>query len=197
MPRIPRTKKKETPSSTESNLPDDIHRGHTILELLAGGMEQLADRLDHGALQSRGDIEEGVSLHTDFLVGVLHRKEAMLSEAAAKIRGNPFRLGLAQCARQHARGAKAARDMATALTSVRPGDRVAARRLASLLRTETHRMLDHHNREEEELYSRLPGRLTRETIQRLELEFQRIRSDSAALESRITAWSSRWNPASD
>jgi len=163
---------------------------------LAERFRQVADALERGDATASADAREGVEVHRRFLIGVHHRREAIV---AAELHGSSdpaVRSALATCASEHPKAERFEKEASALLREARPSA-ASAKSLAGLLRQEAVRFADHHRWETENLYARLRGTLTKESTARIEAGMRPLAGDAGAATSALMAWTSHANPTAD
>ncbi len=175
----------------------NLRRDDTLFTMLAEGFHRAAGLLRSGRPIDRKIIAESVALHRAFVVELHHRKEQILAEAVREGPAHASDPVLEGCRRNYERGRRGAVRIERDFDRWAAGTPGAGRRLAEDLDREADRWLRHLRREEALLYPRLveelPARASRELAEKL----GGVRADAAALEERLSSWTSQWGPSSD
>jgi hemerythrin-like domain-containing protein len=175
----------------------NLRRDHTLLQMLAEGFHRMATEIRTGGKLDLERLEEGVRLHEQFLVGTHHRKEELLDEELARSGDTKYSRLLDTCRKEHTAARTADEKIRALFDRLKGGENAVANELADTLDKEADRWTQHLRHEEDQLYSTLHLELPRELRTDLSTEMRKIRGETAALEERLTSWTSRWGPASD
>jgi hemerythrin-like domain-containing protein len=195
-PEARSTARRPRPSLSD-DLALHLMREHTLLQILAERMQELAAYIDRGGLPRLDTIQEGLEVHHQLLVRVHHAKEGIVAAALSEVKGHGRGAALAECNRQHPQAIEFEKEMARLLLAwpKNPGKTAAA--VAVRLKKEAERITSHHRAEEEKLYNGLekvlPAPLQRKAVEAVKA----LSAESAAAEAKLQAWASRAHPASD
>jgi hypothetical protein len=186
------------PSASQLDPVLHLRRDHTLLDMLGEGYHEVAGQLERHERVDAESIREGIALHRDFLIGVHLRKERLLTDALERLPDRPRRDLVEECRRDREESERWEERVRGQLegrgSSSGEG---ASPELAGLLHREADRLRDHHHHEEESIYRGLERVLPRDVQHRLVEEMMGMRSESAPIEERLAAWTSRLHPASD
>ena len=173
-----------------------IYREHTELQVMAERFRQIADALERSERSARADAVEALEVHRRFLVGVHHRREAIVSAEVRDSVDPTVRAALARCAADHP---AAERFHAEASSLLREAvlSRESAHRLAGFLRTEADRVVEHHRWEGDAIYHKIRPTLSAATLARLREKMEPLVGEADAAHTRLISWSSHANPAAD
>jgi hemerythrin-like domain-containing protein len=175
----------------------NLRRDHTLLQMLGEAYHRLATELRAGGTFDRERVEEGIRLHDQFLIETHHRKEELLDQHLDRSGGRKYSKALDECRREHEAARRAAEKIHREFDRAVRGEEGAVQSLAYAMEGEADRWMNHLRREEEQLYGSLHLEIPRDLRTELSNSMRRIRMDTAALEERLTSWTSRWGPASD
>lgn len=175
----------------------NLRRDHTYLQMLAEGFHRLAEALRSGRAPPKERVAEAVSLHRMFVLETHLKKERLLDAALAKVEGAPLRAALADFEREYARGAEAAATFDRALERLGHEGGSAAKELADALDHEADHWMRLLQQKEETIYPKVSELLSHAAVEELGQEMRAVQKASAALEERLTSWTSVGGSASD
>lgn len=175
----------------------NLRRDDTLFTMLAEGFHRAAAGLRSDARIERKVISESVDLHRLFIVELHHRKEQVLAAAVKEGPGHTPEAALVECRRSYEGARRAAARLQRDFDRWVAGTPGAARRLAGDMDQEADRWLRHLRHEEALLYPQLSKELPARASRALAEELHKVHADAAALEERVSSWTSRWGPSSD
>ncbi|MHB8351505.1 MAG: hypothetical protein ACYDFT_02260 [Thermoplasmata archaeon] len=192
--------KKTTGAAAETLANDpvlNLRRDDTLFTMLAEGFHRAAAALRAGSRIERNVIAESVDLHRLFIVDLHHRKEQFLAAAVKEGPSHVQEPALAQCRRSYDGARRSAVRLQRDFDRWVAGTPGAGRRLAGDMDQEADRWLRHLRHEEALLYPQLSKELPARASRLLADQLSQVRADAAALEERVSSWTSRWGPSSD
>ncbi len=169
---------------------------HTELQVIAERFRQVADALERGDRSARADAVEGLQVYQKFLVGIHQKREAILAAEVRPAVDSTIRTAFARCAAEHPISDRFTSEAGACLRDPTLST-ASAHTLAGLLREEAIRVVEHHRWETETIYQKIRSTLAPEIVARLVAAMRPLEGEASAAHTRLMAWSSHANPASD
>lgn len=185
------------PTSSEGDVAAHLLREHSLLEMLAARMHEVAAAMAAGEPVARDTVGRGLDLHRDLLIATHQKKDDWLVAALRPKATGEERNALAVCEIQHPLAEAFQNRCRPLLEKWNPVRGKVPASLAAAWEAEAERIQTHDHFEEEEIYHGPVGRLTLEQARELLRRFGTLRASSIATEARLSQWSSEEHPASD
>ncbi|HEV2316677.1 MAG TPA: hypothetical protein VGV89_03780 [Thermoplasmata archaeon] len=173
-----------------------VWRDHTFLQMLAEGFRFVAKIVRSGDPLDLGRLSEGVAIHRAFVVDLHQRRLAVFERVLGGLAGNPYANGIEECHRAQASAERASAELEDEVQRLKSGDSGMREALSARLEHEAQRWSVHFHREADELFPGLDRR-SGEERRALATGLTPIWNGSAAVEERLTSWTSRLGPSSD